>query len=119
KRRARGIIQLAKTQDAGAQQPPGIQNQPNGLAALDAVRPADQLAAARCCGPADVAQFIGLAIFAQALEFTAASETLLQVLFHGDLTAADQVDGVALRFLQIGIDANALFERSDGPAFGD
>src|SRR5215472_509634 len=63
-RRCDGVIELAESENSCAQQSPGIEDEPDRLAALDLVRLADQFAAARAGGPADVAQFIGFAVFA-------------------------------------------------------
>src|SRR5579864_2915341 len=118
-RRADGVVELGQAIDARAQEPAGVEHQPDGLTAFDLVNFGDELAATRGNAPADVTEFVAVAIVAQALEFASVATLALQPFFKLDLAAADQVDAHALRFFDIGIDAHGLRETRARPSFGD
>ncbi len=65
------VLRIGVVENSAAQQPACVENDPHGLAALGLVAARDQLAAARCRRPADVAQVVALEIFAEALEVAA------------------------------------------------
>src|SRR5579863_4221568 len=118
-RRADGVVELGEAIDARAQEPAGVEHQPDGLTAFDLMNFGDELSAAGGNAPADVAKFVAIAIVAQALEFTPVAALALQAFFKLDLAAADQVDAHALRFFDIRIDAHSLRETRAGPSFGN
>src|ERR1017187_2248372 len=101
---------------SGQHQPAGVDDDEDGLTSLHLVDFADQLAMAGGGRPADITDLVGIAILAQAFEITATPQKSLQAFLLLDLAATHQVKRIALRFAQVGINANRLAEFRDGPA---
>ena len=112
-----GKIELGQFAYAGAQQPAGIDDQPDGLASFHLKEPADQLSPPGCRCPADIAELITLAIFAKTLEFAAHAPLAYQPFFQLDLTGTVEENVLAPGFFQIGEYADGLFQGGFGPAF--
>ncbi len=123
-----GVVELGVTEPAGIgwggrgsalQQPAGVEDDPDGLAALRLILAGDELAAASGRGPADVAQVVALKILAEALEV--ASEAALAHLaqLEIDLAAAGEEDLLVFALAQGRIDAHGLLERRHGPTLDE
>ena len=97
-------------------QPPAIEHDPYRLAALGLVLAGDRAAAPRGGRPADIAQVIALAVFAQAFEVAAQATLLGAAQLQVDLPAAGQKDLLLLAGAQGRIDPHGLCERRSGPA---
>src|ERR1700683_411691 len=79
----------------------------------------NQLAAPRRHAPADVAELVAVAKISQAFKLASMSALPLQSFFELDLPAANQVNAHALRFFDVGIDANGLRQPRARPSFRD
>src|SRR6267378_39316 len=119
-----GIIQFRKTKTAAlflnfrAEQPAGVKDNPDGLAALDFENASSELMAARGGGPANVAQVVALPVIAEAFKFPAVTALATTAFLHFNLAAADQVERVLASLLEIGKNAHRLRNFGSGPALG-
>src|SRR5271157_1331751 len=89
-RRAGLLDEFAGHGDAGPHEPPAVEDDPDGLAALGLVLAGDETAAPRGGRPADVAQVVALAVLAQALEVAAQAPLLNPAQLQVNLAAAGQ-----------------------------
>src|SRR5262249_34313057 len=88
---------------------------PDSLTSLRLIRLRDELAAARRCGPADVAELVAVLILAQALEVASRAALAGAPLLERHLTAAYQEQRMPLRIAEVRIDADRLRQRKRGP----
>src|SRR5579862_3919695 len=95
---------------ARSHQPSAVENDPDRLAAFGLVLAGDQVSSPRGCRPADVAQVIALAVFAQALEVPPQSALARLPQLEVDLPAARQKDLLLFGGPQGRVDANRLCE---------
>src|SRR2546421_567303 len=72
----------------------------------------------RRAGPADVARLVALAILTQAFKLPPHPRLALEPLLELDLAAANQVEGVTPRLLQVRVHADCLGEVGRVPALG-
>src|SRR5205814_9944025 len=100
--------------DPRAHQAAAVEHDPHRLAAFGLVLPGDEVAAARRGGPADVAQVIAFAVFAQAFEVAAQAALARQAELESDLAAAGKEDLLLLSGAQRRLDAHG----SDEPGLG-
>jgi len=105
--------------DAGAHEAAAVDDDPDGLAALGLILAGDEGAAAGGGGPADVAEVVAFAVFAEGFEV--AAETALTGLaeLEVDLAAPGEEDLLFLAGAQGGVDADGLGEGREGPALGE
>ena len=113
---------VAHRADGRTHQASAIEHDPYGLAALGLILPGDQGAAARGGGPADVAQVVAFAVFAEALEVAAQAALASLAQLEIDLAAAREKDLLLLGGAQHRVDAGTrlgeverLAQRSASP----
>jgi hypothetical protein len=105
-----------ESSDPRSHQSPTVKHDPNRLAAFGLVLAGDQASAPRGCGPADIAQIVAFAVFAQAFEVTAQAALPRQAKLQIDLPAAGQKHLLLLGGAQGGIHTNGLSQRGLGTA---
>src|SRR5580704_12198860 len=73
----------------------------------------------RRSGPGDLANFIALAIFPEAIELASLAALPAPAFLQFHLTAADQIEAVLFRFIEIREYGYYLRRVRDGPAFSN
>ena len=111
-----GVAVLAVVGDDGAHEAAGVEDDPDGLAALCLKLAGDEVAAAGGGGPADVAEVVAGAVFAEGFELTAETAVAHLAELKVDLAAACEIDLLVFGGVEFRVDADGLGEWGFGPA---